>query len=479
MLNWLKATLVPAAPAFAPAGRAGMTGRVRSLVLNARDGSIRTAINAARLRKDVDRSLEQARCQQASARALAASAREVTALSADVMAGTGAIAATADRNLAVARASMDELAHLEARMRAIEARVDGFAHTVGELDRHARSISEFGGIIGRIANQTNLLAINAAIEAARAGEAGRGFAVVAAEVRRLSQLVNEETGKIAGVNSEMLALVGSTTGATRAIREDVNASAREVGLAAGHFKAFVADFEQMTATVGEMAAAMRSLDGVSQAIGRQVDDMAANASATGESMADASRRLDEVRATTEEMQGVLAEFRTGGTPFDALVEATTGLQAAVGACLARHRARGVDIFDQAYRPIEGADPPRFSTGWDRAVEGDLQALYDRVLAGLPGCAYALAVDTRGYAPAHNGKFSQAPTGRREHDLVHCRSKRIFDDPVGAKLAANRKPFLFQTYLRDTGEVINDLSMPIEIGGRHWGAVRVGFDSARL
>ncbi|MBI2733002.1 MAG: hypothetical protein HYX44_06825 [Aquabacterium sp.] len=67
----------------------------------------------------------------------------------------------------------------------------------------------------------------------------------------------------------------------------------------------------------------------------------------------------------------------------------------------------------------------------------------------------------------------------ETDLVHCRSKRIFDDPVGQKLARNTKPFLFQSYLRDTGEVINDLSMPIYLHGRHWGAVRVGFDSSQL
>ena len=479
MLKWLKETLVPSASAFAPAGRSGMTSRVRSLVLGARDGSIRTAINAARLRKEVDLSLEKARAQYAASRELAASAREVTSLSADVKAGTDDIAGTAGRNLAVARASMDELARLEVRMRAIEEKVDGFARTVGQLDHHARSISEFGGIIQRIANQTNLLAINAAIEAARAGAAGRGFAVVAAEVRRLSQLVNEETTKIAGVNSEMLTLVESTTGATNDILEGVNVSAREIGQAAGHFKTFVADFERMTGTVNEMAVAMQSLDSISQSIGRQVDDVATNASETGKSMADASRRVDEVRATTEEMQGVLAEFRTGGTAFDSLVEATTQLRDAVSRCLAGHLARGVDIFDQAYRPIPNSDPPRFTTGYDHTVELDLQALYDRVLKDLPGCAYALSVDNRGYAPAHNGKFSQTPTGRREHDLVYCRNKRIFDDAVGAKLAANRKPFLFQTYLRDTGEVINDLSMPLEIGGRHWGAVRVGFDSTKL
>jgi methyl-accepting chemotaxis protein len=178
MLKWLKATLMPSASAFAPAGRSGMTARVRSLVLGARDGSIRTAINAARLRKEVDQSLDKARQQYAASRELAASAREVTALSANVKAGTDDIAGTADRNLIVARASMDELARLEARMRAIEDKVEGFARTVGQLDHHARSISEFGGIIQRIANQTNLLALNAATRLR--GRGGRGAPAVAA-----------------------------------------------------------------------------------------------------------------------------------------------------------------------------------------------------------------------------------------------------------------------------------------------------------
>lgn len=89
------------------------------------------------------------------------------------------------------------------------------------------------------------------------------------------------------------------------------------------------------------------------------------------------------------------------------------------------------------------------------------------------------MDNKGYAPAHNRKFSEPPTGDYDHDLAKSRHKRIFDDPVGIKLARNTKPFLFQTYLRDTGEVVNDLSMPIVIGGRHWGAIRVGFDSERL
>lgn len=456
-----------------------LSGNVRTLVVKARDGSIRTAINAARLRKQVDQAQLQAARQHQAAAALADSVREVAELSADVNAGTLGIADTAQRNLAAARESMRELASLERRMREIEEQVHGFSGTVTRLVGHLREIGEFGTVIESVANQTNLLAINAAIEAARAGPAGRGFAVVASEVRRLSQVVNLEAVKIATASNAMRELVTSTSGATAGILDGVNVSAREAGGAASHLTAFVADFERMTATLDRMAAAMQSLDGVNQQINARVEEVAQNASASRDTMQDASRRVDEVRSATEELQGVLAGFRTGGTAFDALVERTTALRDQVQACLARHAASGAEIFDQRYLPIPQSDPPRYTTAYDRAVERDLQQLFDRVLDELPGAAYALAVDNRGYAPTHNTRFSRPPTGRREHDLVYCRNKRIFDDPVGTRLATNRAPFLLQTYLRDTGEVINDMSMPIVFEGRHWGAVRIGYDSARM
>jgi methyl-accepting chemotaxis protein len=93
--------------------------------------------------------------------------------------------------------------------------------------------------------------------------------------------------------------------------------------------------------------------------------------------------------------------------------------------------------------------------------------------------YALAQNSDGYAPTHNRDFSQPATGEYEHDLKFCRDKRIFNDPVGSRLSKNLESVLLQTYMRDTGEILCDLSMPIMIEGRHWGAIRIGFVSDQI
>ena len=94
----------------------------------------------------------------------------------------------------------------------------------------------------------------------------------------------------------------------------------------------------------------------------------------------------------------------------------------------------------------------------------------------PQLAYAGAVDSNGYFPTHNRKFSQPLTGNYERDLVNNRTKRIFSDRTGKRCGSNTKPFLLQTYQRDTGEVMHDLSAPIYVKGRHWGGFRVGYRS---
>lgn len=448
-------------------------------MLSARAGSIRTAINVAYLKKQVDSSAQKADQQLAQSTQLAQEAERVTHLSAIVESGATDISEKSTRNLEAAVNSMEELESMKERMLHIEETVADFSRTVEQLAKGAQAIGEIGGIIQGIAMQTNLLALNAAIEAARAGEAGRGFAVVAQEVRKLAARVNAETTEISERSREMIGLVSITSEGTRTISADIATSVHQVGNTTSRFETFVQDFRDMTTTVNSIVSSIQELASINRTMNTRISGVASSANDVFEAMSESTRRVDELRTNTEDIQGVLAEFRTGGTVFDTLLNATRDLCSDVGQILEKAAAKGANVFDQEYRKIADSNPPRYTTTYDSQIDQALQQIYDRVLSQLDGCVYALAVDNKGYAPAHNKNFSQPPTGNYDIDLMKCRAKRIFDDPVGKKLAANTKRFLFQTYLRDTGEVINDLSIPIRINGKHWGAVRVGFDSSRL
>lgn len=457
----------------------GSNKQFRDIVTNARDASIRTAINTAQLRKELDTSLLKVQQQCENAILLADDSETVTMLSSSVRAGTVKIANTAENNLSAAVQAMKALGALEARMKVVNVKVEQFGEIAQQLATHATSIEEFASAIEVISKKTNLLALNAAIEAARAGSAGRGFAVVASEVRKLSNQVGIETAKIVATSGKMATLVGSTIASTTYIRDGVEVSTREVATVTNRFSSFVKDFEKMTETVNVMANTMQSLDEINKEMDGKISAVAVAAGDLSKAMVDASLKIDEVRLKAEEIQGVLAEFHTGGTVFDELISFTTSLRDQVLVCLKCHAVQGLDIFDQSYRIIANSNPLRYRTSYDGILSTELQRIYDDILSSLNGCKYALAVDNNGYAPTHNSIFSQPSKGDFEQDLIFSRDKRIFDDHVGLKLARNTQPFLFQTYIRDTGEVINDISMPVFVGGRHWGAVRIGFDSRRL
>ncbi|BCS53531.1 hypothetical protein [Geobacter sp. SVR] len=60
------------------------------------------------------------------------------------------------------------------------------------------------------------------------------------------------------------------------------------------------------------------------------------------------------------------------------------------------------------------------------------------------------------------------------DLQNNRTKRKFNDRTGLRAGSNTEPLLLQTYARDTGEIMNDISTPLLVNGKHWGGVRIGY-----
>jgi len=111
----------------------------------------------------------------------------------------------------------------------------------------------------------------------------------------------------------------------------------------------------------------------------------------------------------------------------------------------------------------------------------MQPLFDKGLEIFPGGAiYSLVVDSNGYLSTHHAKNQRPLTGNYETDLVGSREKRHYaSNPLEIRRAKNTTPFLLQTYIRDTGEILNDLSHPIYINGKHWGAFIVGLKPDQL
>lgn len=132
-----------------------------------------------------------------------------------------------------------------------------------------------------------------------------------------------------------------------------------------------------------------------------------------------------------------------------------------------------DLFDRQYRPIAGMQPPRFTTRFDHYTDTVLPQLQEPLLQ-QDGLVYAIACTQQGYVPTHNNAFNQPLTGDIAHDTAHNRSKRMFDDRTGARCGSHQQRVLLQTYTRDTGELMHDLSVPIFVAGQHWGGLRLGY-----
>ncbi|WP_454252450.1 methyl-accepting chemotaxis protein [Pseudomonas sp. Marseille-Q7302] len=215
--------------------------------------------------------------QQGETDQVATAITEMTASVADVANNTeGAVAAAQQADQAT-RDGARVMQQTQQAIEALAAEVDLSATKVAALESHSQAIGGVIAVIRTIAEQTNLLALNAAIEAARAGEQGRGFAVVADEVRTLASRTQTSTEEIRRIIEQLQAATGEAVGQMQASR--------------GHALTGVAAAEQASA----------SLTSIGSAVGRIVDVNVQIASAAEQQAAvseDINRNTTGIRAST-------------------------------------------------------------------------------------------------------------------------------------------------------------------------------------
>jgi methyl-accepting chemotaxis protein len=137
------------------------------------------------------------------------------------------------------------------------------------------------------------------------------------------------------------------------------------------------------------------------------------------------------------------------------------------------------LFDTSYKAVPGSNPVQFVTSFTEAADRLLQPLLDDLLAFDPKVVGVFVVDSSGYAPTHNACVShQQRPDDPAWNARNCRNRRLFDDRAGLAAALSTRPTLLQSYERDMGDgermMIKEADAPIDVRGRHWGALRMMF-----
>ena len=182
---------------------------------------------------------------------------------------------------------------------------------MAQLDSHAQDVSQIMTVISDIADQTNLLALNAAIEAARAGEAGRGFAVVADEVRKLAEKTMASTIDVGRVIRAIQESTSKSRVSMDNAVEQVNTATESASLSGQALSEIVVTAEVTADQANAIATASEEQSAASEEINHTIIEVNDMSRQTAEGMAEAAKAVSDLAVQAGKLATLIAEMRNG------------------------------------------------------------------------------------------------------------------------------------------------------------------------
>ncbi len=369
------------------------------------------------------------------------------------------------------------LAQSITRMHQLSQRANASREMIEALSQRSEEIQRVTLVIQSIASQTNLLALNAAIEAARAGEHGRGFAVVADEVRGLAGRTATATEEVGVMVADIQQRTGQVVEQIRQLSADLHTGVEQVEHAGEQLQNIASLAADVEGQVNEIAQGTETnrvqLDSLFHAVEQMRSDLTVSDEQTRQ-LADAAVQMEGQAETISERLAAVGLDDYHQRVYDLAREGASRIAEQFEADVLQNRVSLEDLFDRNYAAIPNTHPSKYHTRFDSYTDQVLPAIQEALLPRHEGLVFAIACTQQGYVPTHNKAFSQPLTGDVQVDALQNRTKRKFDDRTGIRCGSHQQAVLLQTYTRDTGELMHDLSVPIMVKGQHWGGLRLGY-----
>lgn len=395
--------------------------------------------------------------------------------------------------------------------------IEEMTWAVRDVARDSEAIQDVVEIIEDLADQTNMLALNASIEASRAGEWGKGFAVVAEEIRKLA----EEAGRSVGVIREIV----------KKNDDRIKGMSTRFDEFAGGLRDTLESFSRVGVLLDETVEVVGKVTEVSQAVNNAMEEQSRTNEGLNQMHAGMLARIDHAAGRMEilrnslrqtaaligELGGKTLLLRSEGNFLSRLVDESERFAAEVAAKVEEAVSEGkIDLSDLRPSPSASVQPhqqshfpPRYrvvdkgslrgapviETSWYKAF-GEFMPVINRAAMiklerdhgrlAIDGAEikveylFALFCDVNGYVPYNVDRYEMPmdPSLPPEENARRNRGRRIFNDPVGLAAGSSTAPARLDIYFReDTGEILPHISTPVQINVNgeqiHIGGFRIG------
>jgi methyl-accepting chemotaxis protein len=284
-------------------GLGGLIGRIQAA--GERLSSVEA--DAAEALRRQDRSV---RSFGESASEVSAAVSQISATSEQLLESTGRVTEIAREAAGVADAGRDGLASMTDSMQKLDEAMNAFTRKLATISQRAAGITSVVTTIAKVADQTNLLSVNATIEAEKAGESGRGFRIVAQEIRRLADQTALATKDIERMVRDMQTAVSSGTMEMDRFRGEVGQRIGEVAHVSEQLGRVIEPVQTVTQALEHVHEGMKTQSQGARQIRNSIESLTEGAGASSASMAVFANSLDTLRRAIREMNAEASRFRT-------------------------------------------------------------------------------------------------------------------------------------------------------------------------